>query len=185
MYNVKKRISKILALAVAVTSLFSTGTINIGTLNLSSNIEALVTLVDSRGLGTGIPLTLEILDWQLPTAIVNLSRQNNFYSETDINVDANYSSLDGKNTITIKARSKKITDSSYGAYTDLQDSVTSVLQLDNNYQWDVQVLVEDLIGSTTYNLSLGIGLPILGYSWVTIVPSKSTAIVIIVLFRVV
>ena len=29
MYNVKKRISKILALAVAVTSLFSTGTINI------------------------------------------------------------------------------------------------------------------------------------------------------------
>ena len=29
MYNVKKRISKILAVAVAVTSLFSTGTINI------------------------------------------------------------------------------------------------------------------------------------------------------------
>ena len=29
MYNVKKRISKILALAVAVTSLFSTGTINL------------------------------------------------------------------------------------------------------------------------------------------------------------
>ena len=28
------------------------------------------------------------------------------------------------------------------------------------YSWDVQVLIEDLIGSTTYNLSLGIGLPI-------------------------
>ena len=138
----------------------TTGTINIGTLNLSSNIEALVTLVDSRGLGTGIPLTLEILDWQLPTAIVNLARQNNFYSETDINVDANYSSLDGKNTITIKARSKKITDSSYGAYTDLQDSVTSVLQLDNNYQWDVQVLVQDKIGSTTYNFTIDRGIPI-------------------------
>lgn len=138
----------------------TTGIINVGTLNLSSNIEALVTLVDSRGLGTGIPLTIEILDWQLPTGIVNLARQNNFYSETDINVDANYSNLDGKNVITIKVRSKKITDQSYGAYTTLVDSVTSVLQLDNNYQWDVQVLVEDKIGSTTYNLTIDRGIPI-------------------------
>ena len=32
--------------------------------------------------------------------------------------------------------------------------------MDNLYTWDVQVLVQDLLGSTTYNLSLGIGLPI-------------------------
>lgn len=139
----------------------TTGEIDVGTLNLSSNTEAMVRLVDSRGLGTGIPLTLEILDWQLPTGIVNLARQNNFYTETDINVDANYSSLDNKNVITIKARSKKTTDSSYGAYTDLQDSVTSVLQLDNNYQWDVQVLVQDRIGSTTYNFTIDRGIPII------------------------
>ena len=141
----------------------TTGTINVGTLNLSSNTQAVVTLTDSRGLGTGIPITLEILDWQLPTAIVNLARQNNFYSETDINVDANYSSLDSKNVITIKVRSKKITDQSYGAYTTLADGVTSVLQLDNSYQWDVQVLVQDLIGQTTYNLTIDRGIPIVFY----------------------
>ena len=139
----------------------NTGEIDVGTLNLSSNTEAMVRLVDSRGLGTGIPLTLEILDWQLPTGIVNLARQNNFYTETDINVDANYSSLDNKNVITIKARSKKTTDSSYGAYTDLQDNVTAVLQLDNNYQWNVQVLVQDRIGSTTYNFTIDRGIPII------------------------
>lgn len=138
----------------------TTGTINVGTLNLSSNIEALVTLVDSRGLGTGIPLTIEILDWQLPTGIITLNRQNNFYSETDIKVDADYSSLDSKNTISIKVRSKKVEDGTYGTYTTLTDNVTSTLILDNNYQWDVQVLIEDAIGSTTYNLTIDRGIPI-------------------------
>lgn len=138
----------------------TTGTISIGTLNLSSNTEAMVRLVDSRGLGTGIPINIEILDWTIPTAIITLGRQNNFYSETDINADASYSSLDNKNTITIKVRSKKTTESTYGAYTDLQDNVQTTLILDNNYQWDVQVLVQDKIGSSTYNLSIDRGIPI-------------------------
>ena len=138
----------------------TTGTINVGILNLSSNTPANVTLTDSRGLTTTQAVNLEILDWVLPTAIIDLSRQNNFYSDTDITVDASYSSLDSKNTITIKVRSKKTTEGSYGAYTDLQDNVQATLQLDNNYQWDVQVLVQDKIGSTTYNLSIDRGTPI-------------------------
>ena len=138
----------------------TTGTINVGILNLSSNTPANVTLTDSRGLTTTQAVNLEILDWVLPTAIISLSRQNNFYSDTDITVDASYSSLDSKNTITIKVRSKKTTEGSYGAYTNLQDNVQTTLQLDNNYQWDVQVLVQDKIGSTTYNLSIDRGIPI-------------------------
>ena len=80
--------------------------------------------------------------------------------QQDINVNADYSSIDGKNSVTIKVRYKKTTDSSYSAYTTLQDAVTSVLTLDNLYEWNVQVLVQDLFGSTTYNLTVGIGLPI-------------------------
>ena len=138
----------------------TTGTINVGTLNLSSETVASVILADSRGFETTNDLTLEILDWTLPTGIIDLARQNNFYTDTDIKVDANYSSLDNKNTITIKVRSKKVEDSTYGSYTNLQDNVTATLQLDNNYQWDVQVLVEDKIGSTTYNLTIDRGIPI-------------------------
>lgn len=138
----------------------STCSINVGTLNLASNTTASIVVTDSRGFSTTHQLPITILDWQLPNAIITLERQSNYYSETDIKVDANYSSLDNKNQITIKARSKKTNESTYGAYTTLQDNVTSVLTLDNLYSWDVQVLVEDLIGSTTYNLSIGIGLPI-------------------------
>ena len=136
------------------------GSIDVGVLNLSSNTTAQVILTDSRGISTTKTLNLIILDWVLPTAIISLQRQNNFYSETDINVNAEYSSLDSKNTITIKVREKKTTDSTYGSYTTLQDNVTSTLTLDNNYAWDVQVLVQDLIGSTTYNLQIDRGIPI-------------------------
>lgn len=138
----------------------STATLTVGELNLSSDTTAIVSVTDSRGITTSEELDLTILDWQLPSAIIDLQRQNNFYSTTDITVDADYSSLDSKNTISIKVREKKVTDSTYSAYTTLQDNVTSTFTLDNNYAWDVQVLLEDRLGSTTYNLSLDRGIPI-------------------------
>lgn len=139
----------------------TTGTINVGTIDVSGNITATVTLTDSRGNSTSQNLPLEVLDWTLPTANITLERQNNFYSETDITVDANYSSLDGNNTIDIKVRTKKTTDSTYGSYTSLSDNVTTTLNLDNLYEWDVQVLITDRLGSTTYNLTIGKGMPII------------------------
>ena len=135
-------------------------TFNIGAINVSDNITAVVTLTDSRGLSTATNVNIQVLDWQLPTAIISLQRENNFYSETNINVNAEYSSLDDKNTITIKVRNKKVSDTTYSSYTTLQDDVTTQLTLDNNYAWDVQVLVQDLLGSTTYNLTLDRGIPI-------------------------
>lgn len=139
----------------------STATFNIGTIDVSQNIDAIVTLTDSRGYTATQTLPLQIWAWSLPTASITLERQNNYYSATDIKVDANYSSLDSQNTIDIKVRTKKTTDGSYGAYTTLTDNVTSTLTLDNLYEWDVQVLVSDLFGSTTYNLTLGKGMPII------------------------
>lgn len=138
----------------------STATFNIGEINVASDTNAVVTLTDSRGFTATQTLALEVLNWELPTAIIDLQRENNYYSNTNINVDANYSSIDNHNTITLKTRYKKVTDSSYGAYVTLQDNVTSTLNLDNNYQWDVQVLVQDLLGQTTYNLTLDRGIPI-------------------------
>jgi hypothetical protein len=102
-----------------------------------------------------------VLDWTLPTAIITAQRQSNYYSETDINVNADYASVDSKNAVTIKCRYKKTTDTTYGSYVDLQDEVTSTITLDNLYEWNVQVLVSDLFGSTTYNLTVPLGMPII------------------------
>lgn len=131
------------------------------TIDSSSNVTATVTLTDSRGLTATKNVTVNMLEWSLPTAIISLQRHNNYYSETDINVNADYASLDNKNTISIKTRYKKTTDSSYGSYVTLQDNVTSVLNLNNEYEWDVQVEVKDAFGTTTYNTTLSRGMPII------------------------
>ena len=139
----------------------SNSTIDVGTLNLSSNVTAQVSVIDSRGIKTTQNLNITILDWVQPSAIINLERENNYYSETNINVNAEYSSLNNVNTISIKVREKKTGTSTWSAYTTLQDEVTAQLTLDNNYAWDVQVVVQDQLATTTYNLTLDRGIPIL------------------------
>ena len=138
----------------------STATVNNITIDSAINLDAKITVTDSRGISKSKTLEVTMLDWVLPSAIITLQRQQNFYSATDINVNADYSSVDGKNTITIKARYKKIGTSSYSAYVDLTDGVTSTLQLDNLFEWNVQVLLTDKFGSTTYNLTVPLGMPI-------------------------
>ena len=139
----------------------STATVSNIVIDSATDVTATFTVTDSRGLAASKNLNVTMLDWILPTAIITLQRQHNFYSETNINVNAEYSSLDSKNTITIQCRYKKVTDSIYGEYVSLQNDVTSVLTLDNKYEWDVQVLVTDKFGSTTYNLTLNRGMPII------------------------
>lgn len=135
-------------------------TFDIGTINVSENITAVVTLTDSRGFSTNQNVNIQVLDWVLPTAIISLQRENNFYSETNINVNAEYSSLDNKNTISIKVRYKKVSDATYSNWTTLQDDVTQQFTLDNNYEWNVQIVLEDRLGTTTYNSVLNRGIPI-------------------------
>jgi len=132
-----------------------------GTLNLSNNIEASVTIKDSRNFETTKKLTIVILEWELPTAIISLNRKSNYYTETDLNVDANYSSLNGKNEIDIKYRIKKVSDANYGTYQALQDNVGTTFNADNLYAWDIQIVLEDKIGRTIYNKTIGIGIPII------------------------
>ena len=131
------------------------------TIDSASDITAVFTVTDSRGNSSTKQLNVTVLDWTLPTAIITAQRQSNYYSETDINVNADYASVDGNNAVTIKCRYKKTTDTTYGSYVDLQDEVTSTITLDNLYEWNVQVLVSDLFGSTTYNLTVPLGMPII------------------------
>lgn len=149
---------------VRTTSLSGSHSTNVlvdfGTINVSSDINAVLTATDSRGNKYTYNLPITVWDWVLPTAIITCQRQNNYYSETDINVNADYSSLDGKNQITIQYQYKKTTDSSYSALANLQDDVTTTFNIDNNYQWNVRVIVTDLLGSTTYNLFVDKGIPI-------------------------
>lgn len=138
----------------------TTGTINVGVVNISHDTEVTVKIVDSRG-NEGIrEITVLVYDWTLPSAIIKLNRKSNYYSESILNVNANYASIGGKNEVTIKYRTKKVSDSSYGSYATVQNNADTNFTADNEYEWNVQVNVADKLGNTTYNLILPKGIPI-------------------------
>lgn len=131
-------------------------------INSGENVNAVFTVTDSRGLTASKTITVKMLDYALPSAIISLFRQNNFYSETDITVDADYSSINGNNRITITYKCKINGTSSFTVTGTLSDNVEKTVVLDNNSAWDVVVtLVDSLGGTTTYNLFLSRGMPII------------------------
>ena len=138
----------------------SAGDIDFGKVNLSSNTTATLKVFDSRGNFDTKEINVVIDNWELPSALIDIKRKNNFYSETDIKADASYSSLNSKNTITITCQYKKVSDSNYTSIS-LQDNVQTKLDLDNNHQWNITIIVKDKIGTTTYNLMLDRGMPII------------------------
>ena len=152
--------------AVKVTSNLSGSsvsnkTVDFGTINSSSNLSASIKLTDSRGNTTTQSLNITMLAWSLPTAIISLSRKSNYYDETYLTVNADYSSLDNKNSITIQYQYKETSGSTWSALTTIQDEVTETISLDNTKSFDFKIIVADRIGSTTYNAVLQIGIPII------------------------
>lgn len=128
----------------------------------ASDVSAVFTVTDTRGLTSTITVYVTVLDWTLPTAIISLQRKNNFYSETYITVDADFSYIDGQNVGVITYKAKKVGDTAYTISGTLQDNVQATFIADNNYEWDVVVTLTDIFNATaTYNLYLSRGLPII------------------------
>lgn len=136
-------------------------TFNVGTINVANNLTVPVTVTDSRGNSTTTNLTIQILEWSLPSAIITLERESHFYTSTNLTVNADYSSLNNKNTITIQYQIKKTTDANYGSLTTISDNDQTTFNADNTYSWNVRVILTDKIGSTTYNLLLYKGIPLM------------------------
>lgn len=142
------------------TSGSSSLTFNVGTLDVSQNLQIPITVTDSRNNKTTINLNIEVLAWSLPSAIITLQRLNNYYPTTYLTVDADYSSLDNKNTITIQYQIKKISDTDYGPLTTIQDNVQTQFTADNTFEWNVKVILTDKLGTYSYIVKLNKGTPI-------------------------
>ncbi len=139
----------------------SAGDLDFGNINLSNNANATLKVTDSRGNTATKNITIIIDDWVLPTALISVKRKNNYYSETYIKVDGSYSSLNGKNSMGIQYQYKKVSDKNFSEFYNLEDNVETTVSLDNEYQWNISVVITDRIGQTTYNLVLDRGMPII------------------------
>ena len=135
--------------------------VTLGTINLSSNSALSVKLTDSRGNSVTSTTTILIYDWQAPTAVISCARESNYYTDTNLLVNANYSDLGGNNEVTIKAYTKLSSASSYGNAIDVTNGVNKVLSLDNTEAWNVKIVVSDKLDSTPYVLYVDKGQPII------------------------
>ena len=133
-----------------------------GVIDSGMDVEAVFTVTDSRGLKGTYTKTINMLDWSVPSAIITLQRQDNFYTETNLKADADYASINGNNQITITYQATKEGDSSPSVSGTLTDNVTSVVNLNNEYAWTVVVTLTDSLGGTTsYSLWISRGMPII------------------------
>ena len=97
------------------------------------------------------------MPWSLPTGIITLKRKNNYENETYLKVQASYSSINSKNSVTIKYQYKKTSDSSYSTLTTISNNSQITLSLSNENAWDFKIIITDKFGTTTYNVVLSRG----------------------------
>ena len=137
----------------------SSGAVSLGAVDVSYSQALTVTATDSRGFTASKSVQVTVDDYSAPTAVIDLHRLNNFEPTTYITANSRYSHLNGKNAVTISAKFKKVSDSSYGTPIELEDSIQSTVTCDRDSAYDFVVTVADRLESTDYNLALGKGIP--------------------------
>lgn len=135
------------------------GAVSLGTVDVSYSQALTVTATDSRGFTASQSVQVTVDDYSAPAAVIDLHRLNNFEPATYITANARYSYLNGKNAVTITAKFKKVSDSSYGAPIELADSTRSTVTCDRDSAYDFAVTIADKLETTEYNLALGKGIP--------------------------
>lgn len=137
----------------------SSGTVSLGAVDVSYSQPLTVTATDSRGFTASQSVQVTVDDYSYPTAVIDLHRLNNFEPTTYITANSRYSYLNGKNAVSIAAKFKKVSDSSYGTPIELEDSTQSTVTCDRDSAYDFVVTVADRLESTDYALTLGKGIP--------------------------
>jgi len=130
------------------------------------NVQAKVTVTDSRGLTATRTVSITMRAWGNPTAIIDLYRKDNYYEETYLKVNASYYSVGNTNRVRIEYRYKLSTASasSYSNYVEIQNRVTNTFAtgflIDKAYTF--QIRLTDLYGGNKiYTLTLSRGIPII------------------------
>lgn len=128
--------------------------------DLAGVYTATITAVDTRGNLASHSFDITILEWSAPTAECSLERQNSFNTDCDLKVDANYSDVNGFNTIVIKEKHRIIGTSAWSAEVSVPDGDTVTIALANTSEWEMEITLSDIFGSVApIRLTVGKGIP--------------------------
>ena len=146
----------------STTEKSSAGTYLLGTVNSSQNLTLQVKAIDSRGNSTTVSKTVTIADWVAPIINATANRINNYENQTNLIAKVQISSVNGVNSLqSLQYRTKKTSDFSWGSWVNFQNNTQIQIILDNLYAWNIEVSATDKFGSTTQNLNVSKGMPIM------------------------
>ena len=135
------------------------------TIDSITSVTARATITDSRGLTASKSVTVSVLAWSLPSAIISLYRESNYYDTTYLKADAIYSSVDNHNTISISYSGSAVPQTGKptpsGVSGTLQDNQQITLTLSNAFVWNFTITLTDVFGTKTYSVKLPRGTPII------------------------
>jgi hypothetical protein len=123
------------------------GTVPFGAINSSQNLKLTCVVTDSRGNTTTVEKEITIFEYSSPSASIILARLNNYEDTTYLTVDANYSSVNNKNTVIITYKNAKV-GGSYGSAVSIQDNKQAILTCDKNFAYMFLITVKDAFGET-------------------------------------
>lgn len=141
----------------------ATQDVDVGALDVSSDITAEITITDSRGYTQKYNKKISVLGYSTPSALIECSRKNNYYTEATLSVNATFSSLNEGNSLKVQYQTKATTDTSYSDLTEIENNTPTALELDNKKSWDVRVILSDRLSTATYNLQVAKGIPLIFY----------------------
>lgn len=128
--------------------------------DMAGTYTATIYATDTRTNTTPYDINITILEWSAPTAECSLERQNSFNTECDLKVDANYSGVNGFNTIVIKEKHRVIGTSAWSTEVNVPDGETVVKSLANTSEWEMEITLSDIFGSVEpIRLTVGKGIP--------------------------
>lgn len=155
-------------------------TVTMGTITTSGTVSMTVTAIDSRGYSTSRSTNVTVVAYsKIVYTSSTIRRTNEVENTIQLSFAGNRKAITvggtEKNSITYcQYRYKKTSDSSWGSYTNILSQVTTsglnfsfsnnaLVNLDANYSWNVQVLIQDKLTSDTLNLVVGQGVPLMSF----------------------
>lgn len=144
------------------------GDVDIVAPDITGIFTAVLTVTDSRGNSSNISIDITVFDWQIPSATYTLSRKNGFEDETILTVNAEFSSVDSINVLTITEQHKKKGTSTWSDPAAVTNGTPFSINssqggLDKQYEWDVMISVTDKFyapSSVVYDDIVGRGVPL-------------------------
>lgn len=166
--------------AGSATASSTSTTINVGTISNTGTVAVTVSAVDSRGYSISRSVNVTVLAYtKIKFTSSTIRRVNEVENTIQLSFAGTITSLSvggtDKNALqACQYRYKKTSDANYGSYTNITSGVTrsgnnlsysnsSLVNLDANYSWNLQIYLQDKLTTDTITLTVSQGIPLVTF----------------------